>query len=151
MFLNQVSIRETLIEDTPIIAELLLQMGYPQNLGVLEKKIERLIEDNNEVFLVAEVNQQVCAFIAMHFVPQLAVEGDYARVSYFCVDEKYRSLKIGKTLLNHVENMARDRKCDRVELRSADYRKDAHRFYLNNDYIDSPKFFIKKFDYSSNE
>ena len=147
MFLNQVSIREAIVQDTEIIALLLSQMGYPQIFDILEKKIEQLIEDKNEVFLVAEINQQVCAFIAMHFVPQLAVEGDYARVSYFCVDEKYRSLKIGKTLLNHVENIARDRKCDRVELRSADYRKVAHRFYLTNGYIDSPKFFIKKFDY----
>lgn len=146
--LNQVQVRAAKIEDINSIASLLAQMGYPQDLSILEPKIKRLIEDGNELLLVAHIQNQVCAFISMHYVPQLAVEGDYARISYFCVDEKFRSLKIGKILLSHVEQLAQARRCDRVELRSANYRKDAHRFYLANNYLDSPKFFIKKFDYS---
>ena len=142
---DQLGIRSAQIKDVNVVASLLAQMGYPQEISILSPKIEQLIADENEVFLVAEIDERVCGFISMHYVPQLAVKGDYARVSYFCVDENYRSQKIGQKLLSYVEELAQKRQCDRVELRSADYRKDAHRFYLNNGYIDSPKFFIKKF------
>ncbi|HZE85293.1 MAG TPA: hypothetical protein VE035_13355 [Puia sp.] len=39
--------------------------------------------------------------------------------------------------------MARSRKCDRIEVHCHLRRKDAHRFYEQQGYTDSPKYLIK--------
>ena len=50
-------------------------------------------------------------------------------VTYLAVDEKYRGLGIGKTLLGKAESMCTENGCEAVELTSADFRIEAHRFY----------------------
>lgn len=142
--MNTVVIRQATCQDTTKLADLLAQMGYPQYLERLDAKIQSLLNNPQEHLLVAEYQQQVCGFLSLHFIPQLAVEGDFARISYFCIDEKFRNLKIGKTMLDYAETLAIQQGCDRMELHSAEYRIDAHRFYFNHDYIESPKYLTKK-------
>jgi GNAT superfamily N-acetyltransferase len=48
------------------------------------------------VLLVFEEDQSVIALISVHFIPQLVVKGDFARISYFAVDKNIRSKGIGR-------------------------------------------------------
>jgi len=53
----------------------------------------------------------------MHFIPQLGLEGDVARLGFLVVDENCHGSGIGKLLESHAENLARERGCDRMVIR----------------------------------
>ena len=46
----------------------------------------------------------------------------------FFLPEK-RSFKIGKQLIEKIEEIAKDKQLEQIELSTSTYRKDAHRFY----------------------
>jgi GNAT superfamily N-acetyltransferase len=144
MGISQLNIRRAGLQDATALARLLGQMEYAQDLVQLKVRLQQLLDHPQELLLVAEVEQQACAFLSMHFIPQLALAGDFARISYFCVDEALRGQQIGAQLLHYAEQQAKARGCDRMELHSATYRMGAHRFYFSQGYEESPKYLIKK-------
>jgi GNAT superfamily N-acetyltransferase len=128
--------------DIDAIRSLLIQLGYdaPKNLA---EKIRRLSAHPDEVLLVYELDTEVVAFLSLHFIPQIAVSGDFARISYFAVKDGARSHGIGQQLEAHITRLARERSCDRIEVHCHTRRTDAHRFYERQGYDESPKYFIK--------
>ena len=138
------NIRLAETKDVPGISVLLEQLGYPKAKNFLTEKVQQLLADTNHELLVYEEDQIVLGFISVHFEPQLAVSGDFAIVSYLCVDDAARSKGIGKKLLDRVTMIAKDRNCDRIQLHSNIRRLDAHRFYEREGFHESRKFFRKK-------
>ena len=51
----------------------------------------------------------------------------------FFLPEK-RSFKIGKKLIEKIEEIAKDKQLEQIELSTSTYRKDAHRFYERQGY-----------------
>ena len=45
-----------------------------------------------------------------------------------------RSFKIGKQLIEKIEEIAKDKQLEQIELSTSIYRKDAHRFYERQGY-----------------
>lgn len=83
--------------DHEVISKLLGQLGYPDTEKFIQNKIRALLLNPNEYLVVIEDDeQQVFGFISIHIIPQIALEGDFARISYFSVDENYRSMGAGK-------------------------------------------------------
>jgi GNAT superfamily N-acetyltransferase len=136
-------IRNVQLSDSEKIAELLNQLGYPNTNGFIKNKIKGLLNDPNEITVVAEDKEEVLAFISIHFIPQIALEGDFARISYFSVDENYRSNGLGKILEEYCEKVAKSRNCDRIEVHCHSRRERAHKFYYRQGYIELPKYLIK--------
>ena len=66
-------------------------------------------------------------FIGLHFIVQLALPGDFCRITYFCVSEAARGLGVGRELEETAARLARG--CDRIEVHCHERRVDAHRFY----------------------
>jgi GNAT superfamily N-acetyltransferase len=98
-----------------------------------------------EYSVVAENDEnKIVGFLSIHVVPQIALEGDFARISYFCVDENFRSCKIGKQLEEYCEKIAKENNCDRIEVHCHSRRERAHEFYFRQGYEESPKYLIKK-------
>lgn len=138
-------IRDIQANDAAAVANLLHQLGYEGAENFLHEKIHSLMADPNEYCLVAEeTNRQVIGFISIHIIPQIALKGDFARISYFAVDEHFRSCGVGRLLEEHCERIARERNCDRIELHCHSRRIEAHRFYYRQGYVESPKYFVKK-------
>lgn len=79
----------------------------------------------------------------MHFIPQLAFEGSFARISYFVVDEESRGEGIGQEMEALCEEEARRHQCERIEVHCHTRREKAHHFYKQCGYEESPKYFIK--------
>jgi GNAT superfamily N-acetyltransferase len=138
-------IRRAQPSDTEAIRALIVQLDYEPPAG-LEEKIRRLSNRPDEVLLVYELDAEVVAFLSLHFVPQIAVNGDFARISYFVVKDTARSLGIGQQLEAHVTRLACERNCDRIEVHCHTRRTDAHRFYERQGYEESPKYFIKRLE-----
>ena len=131
-------------KDGAAIAMLLDQLGYPGTEAFISGKIDTITHDPNATLLIAEDHGAVVAFLSINFITQLGLEGDFARISYFAVSDKYRGKGIGRELEARCEELARARKCDRIEVHCSDYRTDAHRFYARQGYVESPKYLIKK-------
>lgn len=137
------NIRSAKSEDTQAICDLLKQMGYPQPLTLIQEKFEILHNDSNSQILIAEERGKIYGFLSLYFIPQIALEGDFAKICYLCVDENMRSKGVGHLLAQEAERLARQRGCDRMELHSGMQRPLAHQFYLREGYVEAPKYFRK--------
>ncbi|WP_462408541.1 GNAT family N-acetyltransferase [Neobacillus sp. Marseille-QA0830] len=138
-----VGIRKARVDDWKQISLLLNQLGYPDTEPFLKEKVETLLMEPNEELLVFEEDSRVVAVISIHFIPQLAVKGDFARISYFAVDTSIRSMGIGRRIEEYCTELAIKRNCDRMEVHCHSRREDAHRFYIRQGFKESPKYFIK--------
>lgn len=136
-------IRKAKVEDYKQISLLLTQLDYPDTEPFIKAKVEILIMDPNEELLVFEEDKKIIALISVHFIPQLAVKGDFARISYFAVDKNIRSKGIGRKIEEYCNDLAIKRKCDRIEVHCHSRRTDAHRFYIRQGFTESPKYFVK--------
>ena len=141
---GRIHIRTAAPGDAPALVPLLAQLGYPGAEAFAARRVEQLLAHPDAVLLVAEAEGTVHGFISLHFIPQLALPGDFCRLSYLCVDETARSLGIGAALEKRAVEEAQRRSCDRIELHSHERRKDAHRFYYREGYEDSPKYLMKR-------
>ena len=139
----KVNIRAAKLEDSQAICDLLKQMGYPQPPTLIQEKFEILNNDPNSQILVAEEKGKICGFLSLYFIPQIALQGDFAKICYLCVDENMRSKGVGHLLVQEAEQQAKRRGCDRMELHSGEQRTLAHQFYLREGYVDAPKYFRK--------
>ena len=130
-------------EDAGALQPLLEQLGYHQSVDFVEQKIRAFMHDSQQYIFVAQIERHIAGFLSLSIIPQIAVAGDFARIAYLCVDEKFRGKRIGQALLTYAEETAKERGCDRMELHSSDHRKQAHQFYLAQGYEDAPKYFRK--------
>ncbi len=137
------SIRNAKTEDGDAIIVLLDQLGYNGSGKFMQEKLQRLIDHPDEEFVVYEEDSRVIAFMSIHFIPQIALEGDFARISYFVVDNSVRSSGVGKALEEYCTQAAKRRKCDRIEVHCHERRSDAHRFYFRQGYEEVPKYLVK--------
>ena len=138
------SIRPAQLSDGPAIEQLLDQLGYTGTEGFLPEKLRRMLADPDERLLVYETMAGVVAFISVHFIPQIAVAGDFARISYFSVDDSVRGQGIGREMEEYVAMLAKERGCDRIEVHCHSRREDAHRFYFRQGYEEEPKYLMKR-------
>lgn len=137
------SIRKAYISDYYNIKKLLDQLDYPQTESFVKKKMEILLNHPDAELLVYEVNEKVVAFISLHYIPQIAREGDYLRINYFAVDQDFRSRGIGKEIEEYCVKLAQEKKCDRIELHTQERRKLAQKFYARQGYKEDPKYIVK--------
>lgn len=136
-------IRKAQASDSESIIDLLGQLDYTNTRLFLKEKIKKMLSHPDEVLLVAEGKEGVVAFVSLHFIPQIALKGDFARISYFVVDEKHRNSGLGLMIEEHCEQLARSRNCDRIELHCNSRREQACKFYIRQGYTESPKYFTK--------
>ncbi len=152
------SIRKAVLEDWEAISRLLTQLEYPGTAVFLRAKLERLLSDPAETLWVwaqpsplpAEPLSApseppvILGFLSLHFIPQIAVQGDFARISYFAVDDEVRSKGIGRQLEETATRLAKEKNCALMEVHCHTRRTRAHEFYARQGWIESPKYLIKK-------
>lgn len=140
----QVNLRTAATADADALVDLLAQLGYPGAQGFIERRLRELLAHPDALLLVAEGEAAaVFGFISLHFMPQIALAGDFCRIGYLCVAEQARSLGIGALLEEAAVAEAQRRGCDRIELHSSQRRAAAHRFYARQGYVESPKYLVK--------
>ncbi|RXJ89302.1 GNAT family N-acetyltransferase [Arcobacter sp. CECT 8983] len=118
-------------------------LGYEGTESFIKRRISELLNHKDEVLLVAEKENKILGIISLHFIPQLALEKDFCRISYFCISNTARSQGIGAILEAKAVELATNRGCDRMEVHCNERRTEAHRFYYRQGYIDSPKYLYK--------
>ncbi|MCY1545988.1 Aminoalkylphosphonate N-acetyltransferase [compost metagenome] len=138
-------LRPAILEDSPALADLLAQLGYPGTESFLLERMAQLLT-HPDVWLRVAVDDEgrLLGFIGLHFMAQLALPGDFCRITYFCVGDAARSAGVGRELEAAAEAEARARGCDRIEVHCHERRADAHRFYYRQGYEESPKYLMKR-------
>ncbi len=81
--------------------------------------------------------------VALWRVIENTYEGRRLYVDDLVTDEAHRSRGIGRRLLQHLEQKARDIDCDVLALDSGTQRSDAHRFYFREGLV-IPAFSFRK-------
>jgi GNAT superfamily N-acetyltransferase len=137
-------IRHAQQTDWPWIVRLLDQLDYPDTGKFLENRLAQLLKDPAEIFLVWEDGAAILGFLSLHFIPQIALPGDFARISYFSIDETARSKGIGAKLEEHATQLAREKGCELIEVHCHTRREKAHAFYFRQGYEESPKYLVKR-------
>lgn len=138
-----IDIREAEISDAEGIAALLTELEYPQTETFITAKITQQLEHSDVRLLVACEGPYLLGFVSLHFIPQIALEGDFCRISYFCVKNGARSQGVGAALEERAESVARERGCDRLEVHCHSRRGLALKFYCRQGYTGSPHYLIK--------
>jgi len=138
------SIRQAIPGDWKAIAGLLDHLEYPGSEHFLAGRIRQMIDDPRERLLVYEQGDRIIGFISLHFIPQIALEGDFARISYFAVDATVRSGGIGRQMEEYCTRLAKERGCHLIEVHCHTRRARAHEFYYRQGYEESPKYLIKR-------
>ena len=162
-------IRKAELRDMPAICRLLEQLDYPGTENFLHQRLEKMLTDPAETLLVWEAEThttptpsastpppttptpptssapaQILGILSLHFIPQLALEGDFARISYFAIDTTARGTGIGREMEEYATQLAREKGCQLVEVHCHTRRTRAHDFYFRQGYEESPKYLIKR-------
>jgi N-acetylglutamate synthase-like GNAT family acetyltransferase len=132
--------------DAAKISYLLAQLDYPTTEEFVQNKIVILNEHADEELVVCEDKEHVVAVLSIHFIPQLALRGPFARISYLCVDDSLRHMGIGQKMEEYCVRIARERGCDRIEVHCHYRRVKAHEFYSRQGYTELPKYIVKNLD-----
>ncbi|MGB3309735.1 MAG: GNAT family N-acetyltransferase [Nodosilinea sp.] len=141
-------IRPGELADSEAIATLLTDLGYPTTAALVAANLPRQLAHPDAELLVAVENDAVIGLISLNFIPQLAMTGDFCRISYFCVDPAARGLGVGAALEAAACGLARARGCDRMEVHCHSRRELAHQFYYRQGYVESPKYLQKPIEKS---
>ena len=127
--IKEVRIRPARREDSASLAKLSGQLGYPATAEIISSRLDAAAQDSSSIVLVAELpSGEIAGF--SQFVHQRLIEADpRAEVAPLVVNESLRGHGVGRLLLAHGEQWARERGCKFVNLRSNVIRAAAHSFY----------------------
>jgi GNAT superfamily N-acetyltransferase len=126
-----VRIRDAQPEDTPGLARLLAELGYPDE----EKRIRARVRDfaglAGSFLLVAEAGDELAGLAAASLIPFLHEDGSWCRLSALVVSPGHRRRGVAAALVAEAERRARESGCRYLEVTSGERpgREAAHAFY----------------------
>ena len=131
---GNVTIREAGMADAADIALLLGQLGYPTDITEAARRLEEIAASEADQILVVETGREVTAVASIHFMAYFHRGELLCKITAFVVKDGCRGQGVGTALLARIEQIARDRGCQRMELTSAIGRREAHAFYEGKGY-----------------
>ncbi len=85
-------IREGDVNDAQVLAELLGDLDYPNTPEAIAERIAAMAANPDSRLRVAESEGRAVGFISLHFIPQIALAGEFCRISYLCVSSESRGI-----------------------------------------------------------
>ena len=132
-----VTVRASRPGDATAIGRLLGELGYPQDdVAALGHRIRAWSADPAAAVHVAEAAERLLGVVAVHVSPFFERPGSWARIVALVVSEHSRGAGVGARLVAAAESFAVGRGCLRMEVTSADRRREAHAFYRSRGYVD---------------
>jgi len=122
-------IREAVSADAEVLGELLRVLGYPADAGLVRERLEAFTRGSKGTVLVGELDGAVVAFAALLVYTPLHTDGPTAHLTAFAVSSKHQRQGIGEQMIRQVESWARERRCRKIVVTSAEHRGGAHAFY----------------------
>jgi GNAT superfamily N-acetyltransferase len=127
----EIQIKSISREHAPGVQRLSEQLGYPLSLVEIENNITEIIPANDHVAFVAVIDKKAVGWV--HAFKVLFIESKpFIEIGGLVVDENYRSMGIGKKLIERIKQWCLEKQIATLRVRSQVKRKEAHQFYLNN-------------------
>ncbi|MGH2449966.1 MAG: GNAT family N-acetyltransferase [Candidatus Limnocylindria bacterium] len=138
-------IREAGPEDAEALAQLLVELGYPDEAERVAGRVARFATDRSACFLVADDGGELVGFASASVMPLAHEDGSWCRLSALVVAERLRREGVGRALVEAVEAFARSHGCGLVEVTSGErpHREAAHGFYEALGYEEVSKRYLK--------
>lgn len=136
---TDIIIRRCCIADAQSVQKLSDEaMGYEFSLEDTTSKLNKLLSDNTNLILIAELNGEAVGYI--HAVDyDLLYAPHYKNIMGIAVSPNHRRLCIGTALLAAVEQWAVETGAEAVRLCSGEERIEAHEFYRKLGYVNNKK------------
>jgi GNAT superfamily N-acetyltransferase len=149
----EVRVRRMTEEDAEPVNELVLQLGYPSDLGKTETAIRTVLGSEIADAFVAEDSEGRVIGWAHVFMAPFIESGPNAELGGLVVEEKHRGGGAGRALIARVEEWAKARGAHELSLRSNIVRDGAHKFYkhLGFEVQKTQHKFRKKLEAASSE
>ena len=116
------------VENAKEVNQLSAQLGYPLSLGETIHQMNKILESEDHVALVAAIDKKIVgwihAFIAIRMESKPFIE-----IGGLVVDENFRKHKIGSKLVGAIADWCRKEKIDTLRVRCNTKRKETHLFY----------------------
>jgi PhnO protein len=140
--MNNLHIRPATIDDTKAIYNFMCTLTEKElDYEMMQQCIAINIGKEHYHHLIAELDGRPVGFITCYGFISLHHCGMEYEIQELIVDEQYRSMKIGKQLLDAIIQQIGEYKS--LKLCSNMRRKDAHRFYINYGFEQTGFRFIK--------
>ena len=139
------NIRETELCDFEKVIELLEQLWPDKELNrnALLKIVSTGIGSPDNMYLCAEIDGNMIGFCSLVIRESLRVEGLVGHIDELIINESLRRMGFGTELLEAAITAAKKRGCKIVELDSAFFREDAHKFYSKKGFAKRAYLFSK--------
>jgi GNAT superfamily N-acetyltransferase len=124
----QPTVRFATVDDAEHIARLSGQLGYAATTADTLRKLVEISSNVEHAVFGAESSGTLLGWIHV-LVSHSLVTDTPAEIAGIVVDEHNRGSGIGRMLMEHAEQWARNKGCNSVRLRSNVVRADAHAFY----------------------
>lgn len=140
-----VVIRNADATDVAVVYSFLCSLSEKEyNRQLFEEHYVHNITDDKNIYLVAEIDNEIAGFLSCHGQILLHHNGWVYEIQEMYTDEKYRGKGVGKLLLQKLEGILSERSYDIIDVTSNNRRQDAHRFYLKNGFVQTHLKFTKK-------
>jgi GNAT superfamily N-acetyltransferase len=131
---SSIAIRSPQPRDHKKMAELAGQLGYDSAPEEIPRRLLGIKDSPDHAVFVAETaGGEIAGWIGV-FVFRCVEADARAEISGLVVDERVRSLGIGRLLLERAEEWAREKGCVSASVRSNVIRERAHAFYERHGY-----------------
>jgi GNAT superfamily N-acetyltransferase len=110
------------------------EMGHSEvQLANMSSWLDQMRNDKNQLLFVAEVDNQVVAFISA--IKSIGcIDGFFIDITCLIVSKAFQGKGIGKALLQFVEDIGQSEDITRFSVTSGKQREEAHAFYVKNNY-----------------
>jgi len=139
------TIRRARPSDAAWLAALCTQLGYPTTLEEARLRFEQIGPREDQAIFVAEEGGEVIGWLHLYVCPLLEMDL-HAEIGGLVVAEDQRGGGVGRQLIEHAGQWARQQGCKNLYVRSNVIRRRAHEFYeqIGFQIIKTQHSFLKK-------
>jgi GNAT superfamily N-acetyltransferase len=138
-----VTIRPASDADADAIAALFTDEGYPAGPSDIVERLTRFASPHSRV-LVAEYDESILGFIAIHALPRFEHDDRIVRVLALVVDAGARERGVGGALMSEAERVAVELGAAFIEVTAGHHRPEARRLYETLGYDASVAAYLRK-------
>ena len=137
------NIRSANVEDAAAIAPLLEELGYPVDPETVRARLARIAGGEATGVLLAVAEGAPAALIAYQLIDHLERPHPTCRITALVTSSEHRRSGTAARLLAALEELARERGCDRLEVTTRPHREDALGFYRDAGFAERPRRLVR--------
>ncbi|RYD24871.1 MAG: GNAT family N-acetyltransferase [Verrucomicrobiaceae bacterium] len=132
---NHLTVRQALPVDAPALAALYRELVGDSRINVTPSQVGRMAESDVSFLLVAVGDGEVCGTVLLTLCPDAMYgEQPFGVIENLVVMGARRASGVGGMLMEHIEQIAMERRCTKLMLLSSAHRREAHAFFRHQGY-----------------